>query len=716
MKNNQALVNQRKWLIGLTALALISTPVISENHAVAAQTVSVGSAITAVNKIIRPITLTAHSSISIIDVAMMPSDEGQQVAYTLSVKNNGNVSVNLGDYWFRLSNKSGNKYSIKTTGDSKTATVDLKTAKIAPNSTLIFTIYASVGANAKLSDLVLKVVKFDFSVSGYERTIGQIQFPQNFTNNVASTSYKAIYYNSTTLYTKISSASIGQSGEDKLAKLKFVYNNIGKKTATISKFKYYIVTSTGAMYEAAPTDTTDLVLAPLVRKEIEMTVTLPSKVSTTGARLIVTRESGTESLVLPVGEYNIKYTTSSESTTTATDNFMYTTEDGKYEYRLTQLLREPWENQDVLSARIRITNKSANSLGIPNVTGNFLLDNTAKIDFKTVATANQFALNANGYVDIDVYAKIPSNYSFTKAKLVINNKIDDKTINKAGELATVNYLTQIPKYASDKVYAIARDGSQMEAAVNTVDIYNNSVTKVYNVQVTLTSKEKRTIDPIKLVGVFMSDNGDIFPATASTGQGQVNASNKALVNFSANLPQTYDSNNLKLIIGEAVTDTKYTSGTAIAEGYVNAVQFGLPQERSTSGVFNQLSLLPYTLTVNKFTPQVFGDDMQVVLDYSLVKDTTYNVYSADRKLILTLESKNKSTGEVETYFTQELALEGEGAGAVQPGEKKTIAFKKPFENNGGVNGGTEILNTVKLYEVIQGSKKAHSGASFQLVY
>jgi hypothetical protein len=205
-----------------------------------------------------------------------------------------------------------------------------------------------------------------------------------------------------------------------------------------------------------------------------------------------------------------------------------------------------------------------------------------------------------------------------------------------------------------------------------------------------------------LVGVFKNDNGDIFPAIVSVAAGKVNPQNKALITFTANVPQDYNTSNLRLIVGEGVTDTAYTSSSAIADAYVNAVTFNLPNEQIGMNVFKNVSLLPYNLTINTFTPTVLGDDVQFTIDYDLNKDTLYSVYPTDSKLTMTVVGINTNTGTEYTYFTQEITLEGDTANSLQVGTGNEIVFKKtnPYS---GVDATLKFK--VRLYEVVNGAKK-----------
>ncbi|MDG0794517.1 hypothetical protein OMP38_29525 [Cohnella ginsengisoli] len=634
---------------------------------------------------------------------------GQIAAFTLSIYNGSSASLDLSNYWFRLANSSGSTYSIKTSA------ADAKLNRVAPNSKIMVTLYATVGESTKLSDLIFKVVKFNFSVAGYEQGVGKFTFPKNFNNVVAAGSYKSLYFATTTLNSKVTSSTIAASGdEDQLITVNYVYNNIGKKAVTLSKYKYYLVTASGIMYEATPSITEDLNIQPLTRKEFKITATVPATLAKTGWKLMILRDNGGETAVnLPVGTYNLYFSNGTPTTSTTTDNFTYTNTEGTYQYKLTSLLREPWNSQDVLSARIRLTNKSATAVSIPALTGYFYLDDKTKLDFKTIAVNNQFGLNAGSYVDLDVYAKLPSNFNFAKAKLILNNQVDEKTTNKLGELMGTSYLAQIPFYAVDKIMNIDREGSKMTAALNNVNVFNTTTNKIFSVQMTLTSAEKRTIDPVRLVGLFKSDNGDLFPATATMAEGQVNASNKALLTFTASVPQNYDTNNLKLIVGEGVSDTKYTDSKTAADGFINAVSYSLPQEQRLYSTFKDISLLPYKFTINKFFPTLLGDDIQLTLDYNLDKDTSYNLYPTDRKLVLEVDGINPSDGKVTNYLSQDLTIEGDGTTpTLKAGTNQELIIKKANPNTG--YDGT-LKYRLRLYEVVQGAKKTRCRAFYRVL-
>jgi hypothetical protein len=687
----------KKLLLGVTALALTSAPlfpITGVNTASAAATTTAKAPAT-LSSFIKPISLSGTSYINLVDVSLTPTDNGQIAAFKLSIYNGGASELNLADYWFRLTNSVGGTYTVKT------AAADANVKKVASRTKTFLTVYAQVGENTKLSDLTFKVVKFDFSVASYERAIGKFSFPANFTNVTSAGGIRTLYFSNTMVYSKISSASVGSSGDDTFISLNFVYNNIGKMPIDLSAYKYYIVTSAGQTYEAKPDDSADLKMDPSEREEFQLTATIPSSVKTAGSKLVIVKSDGDNSTVyLPIGAYQIAF--NGNSTSTSSDTFNYTTSDGTYQFNLTQLRRTPLGTQDVLSARVRILNKSSNSLPVPDLTGYFYLDDKVKLNFTTVASDNAFGVNAGAYVDLDVYAKLPTNYNFTKAKLVISEKKDDNTTTKAGELTGLSSQASLPMYAADQKYQIARIGANSTVAIHSVNVFNNTSSKVFEAQVTLTNNEQRTITPSKLVGYFVNDNGDTFPAVTNVGDGDVNPSNSSLISFTTVLPESYSAANLRLIVGEGVTDSKYSTGTDTPNAYLNAVKFNLPVEQRTLSVMNEIPFLNYKLTINKLTANVLTPTINLDLDYALDKDMTYNAVPKDHKLVLALEGDDPDEGKTYTFFSQDLNIDNDENDALEVGTDKEATLSQDMKYD-SIDRSWNYY--VRIYEVTQNSKK-----------
>ncbi|RUS42624.1 hypothetical protein [Cohnella sp. AR92] len=687
----------QKLLLGITAFALVASPFTLTSGAkdAAAATSSIPAGMASLAKFIKPIALSQNSYINLVDAAISPSDSGQTVALTLSIYNGGSSALDLSDYWFRLTNSSGGAYTIKT------ASADAKTTKIASKTKSFITLYAEVGETTKLSDLSLKVVKFDFTKANYEVSLGKFSFPKSFNNIVSAGAFKALYFNNTTLYSKISSASVGTSGDDTYATVNFVYNNIGKKAITLSGYKYYIVTATGETYEATPSNTSDLVMEPLKRTEVTLNATIPSSIKTAGWTLVVTKKDGGDSATyLPVGGYAIKF--GSTSTSTSTTSFNYSTSEGTYSFNLSQLTRQPWDNQDILSARIRIKNTSQTSISIPTLTGYFYLDNKVKVNFTPVTTSIPLGLNAGAYIDLDVYAKMPTSYSFSKATLVINDQKDNNTYTKAGELTGTSAQTAMPIYAADQSYKITRDGSKMTATINNVNVYNSTTSKILEVQVGLQNNQTRSANLSKLVGYFVNDNGDTFPAKLNEGTGLINPSNKSLVTYTTTLPQDYFTGNMRLILGEAVTDAAYSTGTATPNAYLSAAKFNLPMDTRLMTVMSEIPFLNYKLTINKLTPNVLTPTLNLELDYTLEKDMTYNAVPSGSKLMINIEGFDEDDGKTYTYSSQELEIDKDTDTSLKPGSDQEITLSKPL-NYDSIDG--RLTYYVRIYSLVENSKK-----------
>ncbi|MFC5469661.1 hypothetical protein ACFPPD_13080 [Cohnella suwonensis] len=649
--------------------------------------------------VVKPVFINKLVSINVVDVNLAPTDSGKTVSYTLSLYNGSTKSINLLDYWFRLGSSAGESFTLKLTAS------DSKKKTIAPKTTSYLNLYADVGSSSRLSDLILKVVRFDFSQSNYEAIVGSFKFPAGFTAEVKPGSYKKMYLGNTVINSKISQSLINSTDESHHLEVTLSYNNVGKQTVKLSKYKYVLVTSEGYMYNMTSAEVGDVELSPWNRKELLVTVDVPATVKSKSWKIIALEDAGEEGKSIPVGIYQVLLKTG--SATTATDNFTYSNTQGKYKFVLNSVTRQPWEDGDVLSANIRIENQGTEPLSIPTIEGYFYFDNKVKVNFKRVISSSVVAIQPGSSVRFNAYVKLASNYQFSTAKVVLNEKKEQSAV-KAGELQSSSFLTQLPVLSETSFYDIKRDGSTSKASINRVAVYEGQTTKTYTVQVAIENMEKRTISPVKLSGYFINENQEIFPATAVVGEGKVTPGSKSLVRFEAIFPKQASTANLKLIVGEAVNDQSYAEGNANADAYVNAVAYALPTDIPAKTNLKDVLLLPHTLTIDKFTPLLTNEEVIVRMHYKLDKDMNISIYPEDRKLQAAIEYFDNSKQEWVTMFQQDLNVEKAATPSLSVGEHD-LEIKQPTTYD-TIN--YDYNYRFRIYEVVGSNKKMLADRGF----
>ncbi|MNI61278.1 hypothetical protein D3C73_1165390 [compost metagenome] len=168
---------------------------------------------------------------------------------------------------------------------------------------------------------------------------------------------------------------------------------------------------------------------------------------------------------------------------------------------------------------------------------------------------------------------------------------------------------------------------------------------------------------------------------------------KSIVAVWAKIPKKASTEKLKLVLGEGITDNKFTPLKGEPTGYVNAVAFELGIESiSAKSSLTDLNLFPYTLTVKNVKAVLSGStSVHLSFDYKQTKNTDYLIGEFGHKYLFEVVD---STGRT---FEKEFAPETE--------------FKVTNSGNGGFSfDDTVFLDrrignyTLNIYDLFQGQK------------
>ncbi len=107
-------------------------------------------------------------------MTMLPEQGGNTVTFTVTVNNVGSSDLLFIDYWVRLKTKTGNQISVRVLPQDKDKN------RITPKSSQDISFYASVNETTGLKDLIFEFIKWDFSQTNFERKIGEVAVPANY--------------------------------------------------------------------------------------------------------------------------------------------------------------------------------------------------------------------------------------------------------------------------------------------------------------------------------------------------------------------------------------------------------------------------------------------------------------------------------------------------------------------------------------------------------
>ncbi|MBD2868394.1 hypothetical protein [Paenibacillus arenilitoris] len=632
--------------------------------------------------------LTKASYVQLTDANLIPSTKGATASFTFTIYNGDSSSINLVDYWARLKSKGGTSYSLTLLDkDNKKS--------ISPKSSVSLTYYSEVNASVTLDQLVLSFIKFDFSVPGYERTVGQFTFPAGYSNQVKAGGYKGVKVNNSNVNVRIDQVNVTKSGDDYSINMSYVARNTNKIGVALPEYSYYMQTSKG-LFQLKVKNTADqnLTLEPTVLNSIRLYGTIPATVPTTGWKLIITQKAGSSETVqveLPVVIFEVPVKISNTTSSRKT----FTDENGTYEVNLQSVQRFPWNNDDNIVAKLLVTNKESVYLPLPELSGTMIVDGNINLTSQTIKNNGDIGLAPGGSTTITFVGKLPYEYQWNKFELELNETVGEDKVQVAE--VTKSDVTAIYSVSFNNVYTQKSNGSQMSVTVTDVRTYSGDTNEIYAVFMDVTNNQTRSNMLPLFAGYFKTEDGNYYEATVVKSAEAISPTNKDQIIAYTELPPNVSNEGLQLILGEAFDDTGLVKeSTAKPTGYIRAVQFGLPVENQDTLRYDQIKVGPYQVSLNHFNVFAYEDSLEIDLGGVVNRDYGYDGFSQS-KLLFELEYEPSN----EVIWSQVVDMEGKSEGSIQwqTGENYN-SISKPMEQNKYWSS-----YTLNVYETFNGNKK-----------
>ncbi|MDQ1914175.1 hypothetical protein RAC89_27645 [Paenibacillus sp. GD4] len=607
------------------------------------------------------------------DVMLLPGDVCGTTAFTLNVYNGSNADLEFNPYWIRLLSEGGNSFQVRLLPQDKNKN------RIPPQSSETFSFYAKLNADTRLQDLVFQLIQMDFSVPGFEKVLGQIDLPEDY-SYVTPTGWKrSLNVGGVPFHHFVTRVSVSQNDEYYLPAISFEMENVGRSGAKLPELSYYLRTKGGAAY---PLQTSELLkdssIQPFDKKEGLLSGSIPKEAGTEGWELVIAQTvAGGDtggSIQLPVASFEVPFAAAEK--VSIGNEYDFTNADGTYTARLTSLQRLPWEEKDVLTAAITVMNKGIKALLIPELQGYYLLDDMIRIDAARLENDHVASLQPGKEITIQMAANIPYTYDFQEIKLILQEK---ETTEKSKDLVTFYHnkelmnITVIPAGESRK---LTDWGQSAVYTVRGVHIFEGDVSELYAVQLEVENREKRLALLRKQVAQLRAADGTLFPATVSESKSKLIPGGKALLYLWAKLPKGYATEGMQLILGDEIPGTPTPSKDAAAaqampEGYVNAASFALPAEKKEpKGDFSNLEVFPYTVSFSRFGTQAnfIAGTLLLDFDYELKKNFLVEADMKDHKIIVELRDELANNGK-DIIFSKAFGLDGADASqSLLPGQ------------------------------------------------
>lgn len=468
------------------------------------------------------------------------------------------------------------------------------------------------------------------------------------------------------------------SGRSINAQISFI--NKGKESVVLADYVYLIRTKSNVVYTATASknEATTEKLLPNTTKNVNIAAEIPNNVDMTGAELLIyTPKTETTKQNYLLSIFSLPLSINNEGEVGKFQKL------GNYSIRLDNVQRLPWNSNDVISATLTIRNETNNPQKIPTYKGAFVI-NGVKLSVeqtKTVYMDDMINIPPDGETQITVHSKIPYTTTISDVRFLLEDKIDDKTSNVVMTFGSKNTST-FTTINQDESFMYNNVGHRSNITVANANVYKSDTgSNVFYGEIVLQNMEERYTAPSKLRGLIKLDNGKMIPLQASDYKKTLLPDGRLLLSFWANLPNSYEGDELQFIVGQGVTGDKLSSGEDVPDALVNGVAFDVKLDNTNStqiGTLENIKFSDYVIGVRKLyaylnSPGYDVQGMKLDFEYDLIRSSEYDAVAEEHKIVLEIVDKSSNT-----KYSKEFALnsgkEGEDILSEGTAFRKSISF------------------------------------------
>ncbi|MHC0618007.1 hypothetical protein ACYE8R_14690 [Paenibacillus sp. M.A.Huq-82] len=581
--------------------------------------------------ILGKVAISEQSYFELKQIHLTTSQNGKLAVIHVSLHNGGSSALKVIDYWIRLKNKTGSQFSARSLPSDKDKT------SVAPGSSVDLTYYANVNENTQLQDLVVAFMNWDLNRPKFEKVLGEVSVPEAYTDVTPPQEGTIFQVEETDIKASIKKFVSNKNEKYHVPSVYLTLENMGTKAVAIPAYMFSIRTPEGLLYPLEAKGIKDLAIKPKESKEIQLSGTIPVAVATDHWELVITETLPDLKIDLPIAVFQLPGASLNDGGSIG-QAYSFTSKSGVYTAELNALYRLPWEDQDLLSADMTLSNKGPDTLSIPNLTGYFLLDDAVKIAANVVQTANVVGIASGSSLSLQMVGKIPYTSKYSRVKLVLQEKESDTVTTDVVEFTSQSELQAIPFHRLNQTYTLADEGRSTGYRIRNLNRFASNTGSLVIAQVEATNLEKRyTVTPIP-VAHFRATDGTVIPALVAEVKNKISPNGTALLNVSASLPKGFSMENMQLILGESVTEGKLTESGGAPDSYVKPVAFMLPEVKTdVKNSLKNVDVYPYQISLNQIGTMIENSTFTMKFNYEISREGYLETNVDGHKLVLVFE-------------------------------------------------------------------------------
>jgi hypothetical protein len=498
------------------------------------------------------VAINKMSSFELKQVSILTGDEDKTVTFTVTVKNGEDKELQFIDYWVRLTNAIGAKYTINLFPEDKDKN------RIAPRSSLDFHFYAKVNATTELKDLKFSFIQWDFSASNYERRLGEISIPATYSDLTPIQVKRLVPVLGTSLKTAVTRVAVKKNDENYLVTVYYSMENVGLKSVKLPVYAFDIHTSEGYIYPLDAAALKDITIAPRVKKEVQLNATIPISVLPKNWTMLVTKEDPTVK-TLPVANYALPQSTDDSTGGSAEESVRQIDIAGtSVATSISRASVSKTETNYLTNIFFTFANNGAKVVTLPNYL--FNVKTKEGLIYPLVVTGlKDISLNPKESKEFQLSVSIPVAVNVEELELQLIQP------SAAGADSSFNYPIasyKVPQSTSQEVsigteYPYTNKNGSYSAKLTTIQRLPWEDQDIISAEITINNKGAASAPPIKLQGYYMLDGNIKVDANLLQLDNMISIPTKGSSSYvlMSKIPYTSQFSNLKLVLQEKTSDT-----------------------------------------------------------------------------------------------------------------------------------------------------------------
>lgn len=499
-----------------------------------------GLAVAETSQELSRLNISSKSYISLEALQVLNIDEESVVSFSLEIHNGDTSDIQMIDYWVRLKSKSGGNYKVVQLDEA---------TSVQPGTSKVFQFASQVKANLLIKDLMVELIKWDFSQPNYEKRIGVFQMPASYTGITSKGASKMVDLNSK-ISLSVKNYTLQQLQDMYQGNLEVEVASTSSKTVSLTNnLKYYLQTKEGYLYEFQSSES-EITLQPNMKKTMTLTNTFPVTSDTKNLNMVLAKTANKIATEIPIALFDLSDPTIEGNDQGSKDVQMIKVETEMVESAVVSASAD----RNDIQLMLELTNHGVKNVVLKNYIFELLTDDG--LTYPVVSSENTVSLDPRIKQELELSSTV-ANLANKKSLTLKLNKVDDEN----NKVPVANYSIPSPEKLSYK-FGFTYKGNY-GFNLNSFQRLPHEEFDVLSAEILVTNKSLQVQPLVNFTGYFVIDGVkyDEQPVELVSMDQVLNLKGLSTARYIiyTKIPYTYEYSNVQLVLREKLDENKETT-------------------------------------------------------------------------------------------------------------------------------------------------------------